>query len=130
MERPIRSREMAKDAVLEGDLAALGDAMSRNTERQRLLHPSLLSEKADEILTVGRDFGILGFKVNGAARTSVVKRSALTRQVIQTHFMHAARPVSCRDGFDSGWRYVAFCVERAHPPPCRPHQRPRARRSG
>jgi D-glycero-alpha-D-manno-heptose-7-phosphate kinase len=56
----------AKDAVLQGDLAALGDVMSRNTERQRQLHPSLVCEQADEIISVGREFGIVGYKVNGA----------------------------------------------------------------
>ncbi len=56
----------AKNAVLEGDLVALGDVMSRNTEQQRQLHPSLVCEQADEIIAVGRDFGTLGHKVNGA----------------------------------------------------------------
>jgi D-glycero-alpha-D-manno-heptose-7-phosphate kinase len=56
----------AKDAVLQGDLAALGDVMSRNTEQQRQLHPSLVCEQADEIISVGREFGIVGYKVNGA----------------------------------------------------------------
>ena len=56
----------AKDAVLQGDLAALGDVMSRNTEQQRQLHPSLVCEQADEIISVGREFDIVGYKVNGA----------------------------------------------------------------
>ena len=56
----------AKDAVLQGDLAALGDVMSRNTEQQRQLHPSLVCEQADEIISIGGEFDILGYKVNGA----------------------------------------------------------------
>ena len=56
----------AKNSVLEGDLVALGEVMSRNTEQQRQLHPSLVCEQADEIIAVGRAFGILGHKVNGA----------------------------------------------------------------
>jgi D-glycero-alpha-D-manno-heptose-7-phosphate kinase len=56
----------AKDAVLVGDLIALGDVMSRNTEQQRQLHPSLVCEQADDIISVARDFGTLGHKVNGA----------------------------------------------------------------
>ena len=56
----------AKDAVLEGDLIVLGDVMSRNTEQQRELHPSLVCRQADDIIAVGRDFGTIGHKVNGA----------------------------------------------------------------
>jgi len=56
----------AKDAVLEGDLTALGDVMSRNTEQQRLLHPALVGAKADEVIAIARRFGVLGHKVNGA----------------------------------------------------------------
>ena len=56
----------AKDAILQGDLASLGGVMSRNTEQQRQLHPSLVCEQADEIIAVGHDFHVLGYKVNGA----------------------------------------------------------------
>ena len=56
----------AKDAILQGDLASLGGVMSRNTEQQRQLHPSLVCEQADEIIAVGHDFDVLGYKVNGA----------------------------------------------------------------
>ena len=56
----------ARDALLAGDFERFGDIMSRNTEQQRLLHPALVSENADEIMTIGREFGVLGAKVNGA----------------------------------------------------------------
>ncbi|UCG87651.1 MAG: GHMP kinase [Gemmatimonadota bacterium] len=56
----------AKDAVLAGDLVALGNVMSRNTEQQRLLHSGLVGAKADEVIAVARRFGVLGYKVNGA----------------------------------------------------------------
>jgi len=56
----------ARDALLAGDFVRFGDIMSRNTEQQRLLHPALVSEKADEIMTIGHEFGVLGAKVNGA----------------------------------------------------------------
>lgn len=61
-----RLAKQAKDAVLEEDLPALGDVMSRNTEQQRQLHPSLVCEQAEEIIAVGKEFGTLGHKVNGA----------------------------------------------------------------
>lgn len=56
----------ARDAVVAGEFERLGDIMSSNTEQQRLLHPSLVSDKAEEIMSVGDDFHALGAKVNGA----------------------------------------------------------------
>ena len=56
----------AKDAVLAGDFNRFGEIMSCNTEQQRLLHPALVGEKAEEVFTVAGDFGVLGVKVNGA----------------------------------------------------------------
>jgi D-glycero-alpha-D-manno-heptose-7-phosphate kinase len=56
----------SRDAILAGDFALFGDIMSRNTEQQRLLHPALVGEKADEIIAVANDFDVLGAKVNGA----------------------------------------------------------------
>jgi len=56
----------AKDAVLAGDFVRFGEIMTCNTEQQRLLHPALVSQMAEEIIAVARDFGVLGAKVNGA----------------------------------------------------------------
>ncbi len=57
---------LAKDAILVGDFVRFGETMTRNTAQQRLLHPALVSAKAEEISAIGRDFGVLGVKVNGA----------------------------------------------------------------
>jgi len=65
-------REMAGIAaqgrvhLLSGDLEAYGDAMIRNHECQRALHPSLVSDEADAVAAVARSFGAAGWKVNGA----------------------------------------------------------------
>jgi D-glycero-alpha-D-manno-heptose-7-phosphate kinase len=56
----------AKDHLLRGDLEALGEAMSQNTECQRSLHPDLVSEEADQVIALARAHGAAGWKVNGA----------------------------------------------------------------
>ena len=62
-------REMAersKNALYAGDFAALGRAMADCTEAQRNLHPALIGPRHQEIITVARQHGAIGWKVNGA----------------------------------------------------------------
>ena len=56
----------ARDAVVAGDLQALGAAMRANTEAQRLLHPALVGTEAQRGIEAARRAGALGWKVNGA----------------------------------------------------------------
>ncbi len=64
---PLRNAAFAgKEALLRGDLTAFGQAMIRNTEAQRGLHPDLVGERADRVIEVSRSFGLAGYKVNGA----------------------------------------------------------------
>ena len=56
----------ARSSLLAGELEAYGDVMTRNNECQRSLHPDLVSEEADDVISVARDFGAAGWKVNGA----------------------------------------------------------------
>jgi D-glycero-alpha-D-manno-heptose-7-phosphate kinase len=56
----------SRDAVYAGDFAALGKAMIDNTEAQRHLHPNLISAEAEQIIQIAREYGALGWKVNGA----------------------------------------------------------------
>jgi len=56
----------AKDTLYEADFPALGAVMSRNTEMQRQLHPGLVCEAFESIISIAADFGALGCKVNGA----------------------------------------------------------------
>ena len=61
-----KTPEQSRDAIYAGDLASLGAAMIANTEAQRDLHPKLVSAEADQIIAIAREFGALGWKVNGA----------------------------------------------------------------
>jgi D-glycero-alpha-D-manno-heptose-7-phosphate kinase len=61
-ETAVRSR----DALVAGDLAALGRAMIDNTEAQAQLHPALVGTRARQVIAIARDHGVLGWKVNGA----------------------------------------------------------------
>jgi D-glycero-alpha-D-manno-heptose-7-phosphate kinase len=58
--------EPSRDAVYAGDFAALGRAMTRNTEAQRDLHSDLISSDAQHVIEIARDHGAAGWKVNGA----------------------------------------------------------------
>jgi D-glycero-alpha-D-manno-heptose-7-phosphate kinase len=62
-------RACAKAAALalqDGDLAAYGAALVRNTDAQRALHPALISDAATAVIDSARAAGALGWKVNGA----------------------------------------------------------------
>ena len=56
----------ARDAVLAGDLAALGRAMAENTAAQADLHAGLVSRDAWRIIDIAGAHGAAGWKVNGA----------------------------------------------------------------
>jgi len=57
---------VARGHLRAGDLEAYGEAMIRNHECQRALHPSLVSAAADAVSGLARRFGASGWKVNGA----------------------------------------------------------------
>ncbi len=56
----------SRNAMYAGDFAALGAAMACNTEGQRNLHPQLISSEAQQVIDIAREYGALGWKVNGA----------------------------------------------------------------
>ena len=58
--------EPSRDAVYAGDFAALGKAMTQNTEAQRNLHPDLVSADAQRVIEIAEAHCALGWKVNGA----------------------------------------------------------------
>jgi D-glycero-alpha-D-manno-heptose-7-phosphate kinase len=58
--------DASRDAVLAGDVEALGRAMCANTDAQARLHPDLVSADARALVTIARDHGAIGWKVNGA----------------------------------------------------------------
>jgi D-glycero-alpha-D-manno-heptose-7-phosphate kinase len=55
-----------KNALLHSDLDAFGRAMTKNTVGQMQLHPSLVSDAAQEVISVAKHYDCLGWKVNGA----------------------------------------------------------------
>lgn len=61
-----RTARRSRDALYDGDFAALGAAMIANTEAQAQLHPALVSAEARQIIAIAREHGALGWKVNGA----------------------------------------------------------------
>jgi D-glycero-alpha-D-manno-heptose-7-phosphate kinase len=61
-----RTAAQARDAVCAADLDALGRAMTRNTDAQRLLHDGLVGEHARAAIDVAAANGARGWKVNGA----------------------------------------------------------------
>ena len=56
----------ARDAASAADFAALGWAMTANTELQRQLHPDLISDEAQMVIDTAAGLGASGWKVNGA----------------------------------------------------------------
>jgi len=58
--------ERARDALLAGDLDALGSAMRDNTVAQADLHPDLVHDDAWGVIEIARAHGAAGWKVNGA----------------------------------------------------------------
>ena len=58
--------EKSKDALYIGDFKALGQAMIENTDAQGRLHPRLISPDARRVIDIAKEYGALGWKVNGA----------------------------------------------------------------
>jgi D-glycero-alpha-D-manno-heptose-7-phosphate kinase len=58
--------ERARDALLAGDLDALGSAMRDNTLAQAELHPELVHDDAWRVIEIAGAHGASGWKVNGA----------------------------------------------------------------
>ena len=56
----------AVEALSRADLPALGAAMVENTAAQAELHPALVSQDARQVIAIAREYGALGWKVNGA----------------------------------------------------------------
>jgi D-glycero-alpha-D-manno-heptose-7-phosphate kinase len=66
LEKLRRAAHAGKQALIAGDLAALGRVMIVNTEAQGELHPALVSAQAMRVIELARACGAAGWKVNGA----------------------------------------------------------------
>lgn len=56
----------ARDALYNGDFTAFGEIMTRNTDAQAALHPELVGVDARKVIDIAREYGAIGWKVNGA----------------------------------------------------------------
>ena len=56
----------SRNALCEGDFAALGRLFNANTQVQRDLHKNLICDDFKEIISLAGDFDAIGCKVNGA----------------------------------------------------------------
>jgi D-glycero-alpha-D-manno-heptose-7-phosphate kinase len=66
LERMKQLPALAKTALLDADLDALGAVMVENTECQRALYRELVSARADAVAALARKYRASGWKVNGA----------------------------------------------------------------
>ena len=66
IERLRQTAPRSRDAVYDGDFAALGAAMTENTVAQANLHPELVGEDARRVIEIAKAHGAVGWKVNGA----------------------------------------------------------------
>ncbi len=58
--------EKSRDALYAGDFVALGQAMIENTAAQERLNSALVSADAKRVIEIAREYGALGWKLNGA----------------------------------------------------------------
>jgi D-glycero-alpha-D-manno-heptose-7-phosphate kinase len=61
-----KTARKSRDALYLGDFDALGQAMVENTESQGRLHPALIGNDAARVIEIAKEFGAIGWKVNGA----------------------------------------------------------------
>ena len=84
-----RTPLIARDAVYTGDFDALGRSMILNTDAQGELNPYLVSKNTRLIIDIAKEYGAIGWKVNGAGgeKGSLTllcgKNSSQKREMIQ-----------------------------------------------
>jgi D-glycero-alpha-D-manno-heptose-7-phosphate kinase len=99
----------ARDAVLAGDLPALGRAMAENTAAQADLHAELVSRDAWRIIEIAAAHGAAGWKVNGAGgdggsitllgARDASRHTAMVRAILQENPAWRSIPIRiARDG--------------------------------
>ena len=91
-----KAAEKARDAVLAGDLRALGRAMIDNTDAQADLHPKLIGPGHQRVIDLARRHGAWGWKVNGAGGaggsvTLLVGSDQADKRVMIQHLLAADR---------------------------------------
>jgi len=61
-----KTASRSKDALYACDFSEFGKMMIENNEAQRDLHPALISDDAQRIIEIAKEFNASGWKVNGA----------------------------------------------------------------
>ena len=87
--------QRSRDALLSGDLTALGRAMIQNNDAQANLKAELVSAEAHQVIDIAKAFGALGWKVNGAGGAggsitllcnhAVAQRRAMVQAITQSN---------------------------------------------
>ncbi len=88
----------AQAALTAGSFTDLGGVFTRNTEVQRNLHPDLVCEEFERIISIAHDYGALGCKVNGAGGDGGSVAILTRSDMFQKRAMERALK---EEGFDS-----------------------------
>jgi D-glycero-alpha-D-manno-heptose-7-phosphate kinase len=99
-----QAAEQSRDALYAGDFIALGRAMIDNTAAQADLHPALINAEASDLITLAKEYGAIGWKVNGAGGeggsltllchpSASIQRSML-RTIVETSPLFQPIPIS------------------------------------
>jgi D-glycero-alpha-D-manno-heptose-7-phosphate kinase len=93
----------SRDALLAGDFAGLGRAMSDNTDAQRRLHSDLVGHDASAVIEIARAHDAAGWKVNGAggeggsltilAGALSHEKRAMIRAIMEQNSMYRPVPI-------------------------------------
>jgi D-glycero-alpha-D-manno-heptose-7-phosphate kinase len=105
----------ARDALLQSDLEVYGKAMIMNNEDQRRLHPGLISEDADNVISVAKKYGALGWKVNGAggdggsvailSGVDISQKRMMIREIEKVSSMYQNIPIRLSRQGVTRWRF-------------------------
>jgi D-glycero-alpha-D-manno-heptose-7-phosphate kinase len=98
-----KTAQLSRDAIYDGDFAALGQAMIANVEAQRNLHAKLVSADAQQVIDIAKEYGALGWKVNGAggeggsvtllSGSSMSQKRAMLRALEETNPLYQNIPI-------------------------------------
>jgi D-glycero-alpha-D-manno-heptose-7-phosphate kinase len=99
-----RTAEQSREALYSGDFIALGRAMTDNTTAQAELHPALVNADAHKLITLAKEHGAIGWKVNGAGGeggsltllcgSSASSKRTLLRTIVEENPLFQPIPIS------------------------------------
>jgi D-glycero-alpha-D-manno-heptose-7-phosphate kinase len=102
--------QAAKQALLKGDITALGSIMDANNAAQKSLHPEITTANFERIEDVARGVGIVGAMINGAGGggsivllAEAAKKTEIERALDKEGF----RTLPCRVSFPPARAWAA-----------------------